>query len=230
MDFTTFKEKIIERRECLIKLEYATSQRNRVDLMDRIKRIEKEISGRGQISKQQFDTRLANFFQISKEEFIPIIKNLCTKSDQTVEFIRDKKTGEVHGLRFGDFKNYLFMLENKNFSLKCLYEKSITKTCWDELFAKYPTLESRLWNYMGMKSKLLNEQYSEILNMNIQSRSDLIQKLIAEKERLIRSEGKKVTQERVQLINLEIEKQERVCAKNKKEIDGCKNGKVSIFN
>ena len=64
MEFKIFKDKLVQRKEMLSRLNRARSDKERMELIEKINLLEKEISGRISISKLQFNSRLANFFQI----------------------------------------------------------------------------------------------------------------------------------------------------------------------
>ena len=216
MKFNEFKTKLIERKKYLAMLEYSRSDKERIELNEKIAMLEKEISGRPSISELQFNSRLANFFQISKDDFIRIILPMCKKVGQKISYFKDERSGIAKGLRFEGFNsNYLYLFDSDNFSLKCLYDVSSQKPFWDELFQMFPYLEAELWKCMKQKSDLLNQEYAEILNEKLNSDRNLIIRL---------AEGKSKLREQ------EIAKLEKSNEKTEKTIESCKQGQVSIFD
>ena len=95
MDFKTFKEKLLLRKKYMAMLDNAISSKDQFELMDKIKIIEREISGRPNISHLQFDGRLATFFQISKDDFAKIILPICSKCKQKVSYYKEEKFGII---------------------------------------------------------------------------------------------------------------------------------------
>ena len=215
MEFKIFKDKLVQRKEMLSRLNKARSDKEKTELVEKINLLEKEISGRISISKLQFNSRLANFFQISKDEFAQIILPLCSKTGQKVSYYRDEKTGMIKGLKFEGFSSYLFLLNRDNFSLKCLYDQSSQQVFWNELFSKFPTLEERLWNHMDLKSSLLNEEYATILKEKLNSDRNLIIRLAEEKSKLREQEIAKLKKSNAQI---------------EEKIQDCKNGEVCLFD
>ena len=215
MEFKVFKEKIIQRKELITKVNKARSEKEKNELIEQIGLLEKEISGRSNISELQFNSRLANFFQISKDEFAKIILPLCSSVGQKISYYKDEKSGMIKGLKFEGFSSYLFLLNADNFSLKCLYDQSSQQSCWNDLFSMFPTLEAKLWNYMHMKSNLLNKEYAEILNEKLISDRNLIIKLAEEKSKLREQEIAKLKKSNAQISQ---------------KIQDCKNGEVCLFD
>ena len=216
MKFYEFKTKLIERKKYLAMLEYSRSEKERIELNEKIEMLEKEISGRPNISKLQFNSRLGNFFQISKDDFAHIILPMCKQAGQKISYFKDERSGMPKGLRFEGFNsNYLYLLDSDNFSLKCLYDVSSQKPFWDELFQMFPYLEAELWKCMKQKSDLLNQEYAEILNEKLNSDKNLIVRL---------AEGKSKLREQ------EIAKLEKSNEKIEKTIANCMQGQVSIFD
>lgn len=216
MKFNEFKTKLIERKKYLAMLEYSRSNKERMELNEKIEMLEKEISGRSIISRLQFNSRLGNFFQISKDDFARIILPMCKKVGQKVSYFKDERSGMPKGLRFEGFNsNYLYLFDSDNFSLKCLYDVSSQKSFWDELFQMFPYLEDELWKCMKQKSDLLNQEYAEILNKELNNNRNLIIRL---------AEGKSKLKEQ------EIAKLEKSNEKTEKTIESCMQGQVNIFD
>ena len=222
MDFEIFKQKLIDRRNLFLALEKPLSHKEKEMINYKIKLIELEISGRGIISTEQFSTRLEAFFKISRKELLEILKPLYSQAEIKVEYIKDIKTGKIQGLKFDGFKTYLQMIDDNNFSLKYLYERSVVRpTCLEELFKKFPNLEEILWGYMKVKSELTNANYSKILTEELEKNKRLLVRLQQE-----RSEAKFKKDEKDSEIAKTTESNNRI----NKDLNACMQGKVSIFN
>ena len=222
MDFEIFKQKLIDRRNLFLALEKPLSHKEKEMINYKIKLIELEISGRGLISTEQFSTRLEAFFKISRKELLEILKPLYSQAEIKVEYIKDIKTGKIQGLKFDGFKTYLQMIDDNNFSLKYLYERSVVRpTCLEESFKKFPNLEEILWGYMKVKSELTNANYSKILTEELEKNKRLLVRLQQE-----RSEAKLKKDEKDSEIAKITESNNRI----NKDLNACMQGKVSIFN
>ena len=223
MNFEVFKQKLIDRRNLLLEFEKPLSQKEKEMNNYKIKNIELDISGRGIISTEQFSTRLEGFFKIPRKELEKILKPLCDNAEIKAEYLKDIETGKIRGLKIDGFKRYLQMVDDNNFSLKCLYERSVVRpSCFEELFEVFPNLEESLWGYIKTKLELTNANYASILSEQLVENKKLIVRLQQE----ISNENLKKDKNRDDRIAQISESNRQI----EKGIKDCNNGKITLFN